>query len=188
MYVFAEPLTTVIYDAPEAAPFLQILAPFFLLLYFQGPLQAVLQGLDRARTAMMNTLFGAIVKTLAIFCLASQPQFGIYGAAMAINLGVCLVTLLHFFSIVKMIGFSVEVKDFFKVGLAMFGMAYSGKWTMEWYISHQTPSLLIALLFALVVATSIYFFLLIIMKMVGKQDVQRLPLLGPILSPFIPRR
>lgn len=44
MYVFAVPLTKVIYQAPEAGVFLQILAPFFLLLYFQGPLQATLQA------------------------------------------------------------------------------------------------------------------------------------------------
>ncbi|WP_369345669.1 stage V sporulation protein B [Caldalkalibacillus mannanilyticus] len=63
MYVFAVPLTKVIYQAPEAGVFLQILAPFFLLLYFQGPLQATLQGLDKANAAMMNTLSGMLSKS-----------------------------------------------------------------------------------------------------------------------------
>jgi stage V sporulation protein B len=188
MYVFAEPLTTVIYDAPEAGRFLQILAPFFLLLYFQGPLQATLQGLDKAKTAMMNTLFGAIVKTIAILVLASQPQLGIYGAAMAINIGVCLVTLLHFFSIVKMISFSLHVKDFIKVGVAMLGMAFGGKFFIEWGIQTYELSLLWGLICTLIVSFTLYFLILIALKMIGRQDIQRVPLIGKMIAPLIPRR
>ena len=44
------------------------LIPFFLL-------QAVLQALNLARAAMINSLIGAVVKTGEIFVLASQAGF-----------------------------------------------------------------------------------------------------------------
>ncbi|WP_202080187.1 stage V sporulation protein B [Caldalkalibacillus salinus] len=188
MFVFAEPLTTVVYDAPDAGKFLKILAPFFLLLYFQGPLQAVLQGLDKANIAMVNSLIGAIVKTVSIFFLASQPQFGIYGAAMAINIGVCLVTLLHFFSIVKLVGFSFHLWDFVKVGAAMFGMAYAGIYTMQRLVGVYGLELLWALLLTVSLSLLLYFILLILLKMIGRQDIARVPVIGPIIGPMFPKR
>lgn len=188
MYVFAEPLTSVIYNAPEAGRFLQILAPFFLLLYFQGPLQATLQGLDKAKIAMMNTLVGAIVKTIAIFVLASRPELGIYGAAMAINIGVCLVTLLHFFSIVKIISFTLHIRDFLKVGIAMLFMAFFGKYLLLWGVKEFELTLLWALIPTLILSLSIYFVVLIILRVIGRQDIERIPFFGKPLSPFFPRR
>ena len=77
------------------------MAPFFLLYYFQAPLQATLQALNLARAAMINSLIGAVVKTVVIFLLASQPAFGINGVAMGLLVGFILVTLLHFSTILK---------------------------------------------------------------------------------------
>jgi stage V sporulation protein B len=188
MYVFAVPLTTVIYNAPEAGRFLQILAPFFLLLYFQGPLQATLQGLDKAKAAMLNTLIGAIVKTIAIFVLASRPELGIYGAAMAINIGVCLVTLLHFFSIVKVISFSLHFRDFIKVGCAMFFMAYGGKYILLLLMNEYSLQQMWALIATICISTIIYFIALIFLKMIGRQDIERLPWIGRKVAPIFPRK
>lgn len=188
MYFFAEPLTTVIYHAPEAGKFLKIMAPFFLLLYFQGPLQAALQGLDLAKAAMINTLIGAVIKTLAIFVLASRPELGIYGAAMAINIGVCLVTALHFFSIVKVISFSIHLRDFLKVGLAMFFMAYGGLYIFEYMQQVLQFRLLWGLLNTLVLSIVIYFIALLVVKMIGRQDIQRVPIIGPHIAPYFPKR
>lgn len=188
MYVFAVPLTDTIYHTPEAGRFLQILAPFFLLLYFQGPLQATLQGLDKANVAMMNTLFGAVIKTIAIFLLASQPELGINGAAMAINIGVVLVTMLHFFSIVKIVSFELHMVDFIKVGIAMFIMAYGGKMTLLKLVEQYDIALLWALLAAICFSVILYFVSLIILKMVGSQDIAKIPYVGKGLAPLFPRR
>ncbi|GGK16183.1 stage V sporulation protein B [Caldalkalibacillus thermarum] len=189
MFFFAGPLTTVIYDTPEAAKFLQLLAPFFLLLYFQGPLQAALQGLDLAKTAMMNTLYGAMIKMIAIVFLASRPSLGIYGAALAININVCLVTLLHFFSIVKVMkGFSIHVQDIVKTGLAMAMMAAGGVYGFDWLQRELGLSLLWALVLTLLFAGWLYFLSLIALKMVGRQDMERIPIIGKHIAPIFPRR
>lgn len=93
LYVFADELMSVMYGSSGAAVFIKVMAPFFLLYYFQGPLQAVLQALNLAGAAMMNSLIGALVKTGLIFVLATRPSLGIMGAALAIVTGMVLVTL-----------------------------------------------------------------------------------------------
>lgn len=188
MYQFAEPIVTVIYDAPEAAPFLQILAPFFLLLYFQSPLQATLQGLDMAKAAMMNTLFGAVIKIGAIYLLASRPELGIFGAALAININVCLVTLLHFFSVIKVTkGFSVRLSDLMKVGLAMSAMGLGGSVIWDGLQKTELP-LIWTLVLTLTAVGLLYFIALVALKLIGSQDIQRIPLIGTKVAPLFPRR
>ncbi|MDQ0299834.1 stage V sporulation protein B [Salibacterium salarium] len=108
LYIFAESVMTVVYDAPKTAYLLKILAPFSLFLYLQGPLQAVLQGLNLARSAMINTLIGAVIKVSALFILASSPDLGIKGAALAIAINMVLVTLLHLHVVAKATGFVLE--------------------------------------------------------------------------------
>ncbi len=189
MFSFAEPLTELVYGTKEAAPLLQVLAPFALFLYFQGPLQATLQGLDLAKTAMFNTLYGALIKMGAILFLASRPELGIYGAALAININMCLVTLLHFFTVVKAInGFAFQLMDLCKVGTAMAIMAIGGKQAYVWLElqANLTPS--ITLLLALTCAICLYLSALLLLKVIGRQDIERLPLIGKWLAPFLPKR
>lgn len=113
-YVFAEPLMKLMYNAPNVAVYVKLMAPFFFIFYFQQPLQATLQALNHARAAMMNTVFGAAVKVAAIFVLASQPELGIIGAALGYVINVVLVTLLHFATVVKSVGFTLIVRDYVK--------------------------------------------------------------------------
>lgn len=189
MILFAPELTDVIYNAPEAGRFLQILAPFFIFLYFQGPLQAALQGLDQAKAAMMNTLFGAVIKLIAIFVLASRPELGIYGAALAININVVLVTLLHLFSVAKVTkGISLNIFDFIKVGSAMALMGFGGAHINTWLQNETTLSTLSVLLIALTATALIYLLTLIVTKIIARQDVQRIPIIGLKMAPFFPLR
>ena len=70
LYVLSDPLMEVMYGSTNGAQFIKLMAPFFLLYYYQGPLQAILQALNLAKAAMINSLIGAIVKTAVIFLLA----------------------------------------------------------------------------------------------------------------------
>jgi stage V sporulation protein B len=189
MLLFAEPLVTVIYNEPEAAHLLKILSPFFLMLYFQGPLVAILQGMGLAKAAMMNTLYGAVIKAIAIFALASRPELGIYGAAIAINLTVCLVTLLHFFSVIKVTkGFSFDMKDLVKIGAANIFLFISGARLYEWMQKEAHLSMTWALIGSLAGVGILYALALLVLKVVGRQDVSRIPFIGEKIAPIFPRR
>lgn len=119
MYILAVPLCDIMYGNAEIAPMLRLMAPFALFLYVQAPLQAALQAMDRPGRALINTLIGAIVKIIIILALASQPEYGIYGAIIAIIVNSILVTLLHGYSVVKLISLSLRVVDIVKTGAAM---------------------------------------------------------------------
>lgn len=130
MYVFAEPLCLLAFDNREAGIMLRMMAPVALFIYFQGPLQAALQALDKPGVALRNTLIGAVVKLALIAALASRPELGITGAILAINVNIALVTALHWNSISRLLRFSLPLADFGKVLAACIiaGAAGKGAW------------------------------------------------------------
>lgn len=184
LYVFATPLMELMFNTTKPAVYVQLMAPFFLLLYFQGPLQATLQALDLAKAAMINSLIGAVVKIIAIFAFASRPEFGILGVAIAIVLGILLVTLLHFATIIKTISYTFYVKDYVKSIVTMVASGLFGGFIFTHFV--VDASLLIRTLTAIVCTSILYFILLIIFKLVLKEEIKRIPYIGPRLAVLIP--
>jgi len=171
MALFAEPICRMLYDHAEIAPMLQLMAPVGIFIYLQAPLQAALQALDKPGIALTNTLVGSAVKLVLIIQLASQPNFGIYGALIAINVNIVMVTVLHAFSVLRYIGFRMNAFDFVKVGAAMVIMGAAARWimnnqplTLEW----------INLIIACIASAIVYLSLMIVMKIVDRDDVARM--------------
>jgi stage V sporulation protein B len=186
LYVFAEPLSTLVYGSAEVGSIMKLMVPFFLLLYFQGPLAAALQGLDYAHVAMKNSIYGAILKTIAIYILATQSNIGPTGVTLAISIGIVIVTLLHFFSIVKLTGLSIDFKDFAMVGVSMVIMGFSGL-TFYSYTS-EVMTLSASLSLSALASLTVYTVILLFLKVLGRQDIQRIPWIGKMISPFFPLR
>lgn len=174
LYVFADPIMLLMYGTSNSAIFVQVMAPFFLFYYCQGPLQAVLQGLDLAKAAMVNSFIGSAVKTACIFALAIQPKLGIMGAALAIAIGTVLVTLLHFATIVKTISYSIYVLEYVYTLLTMAVSGLIGH-TVFRYWQDALP-VNIRTLVAVTVTTVIYIILLIVFNLVKREELARLPL------------
>ncbi|WP_078545401.1 stage V sporulation protein B [Litchfieldia alkalitelluris] len=184
LYVFADPVMELMYGTNNAAIFVKVMAPFFIFHYFQGPLQATLQALDLARAAMINSIIGAAVKTALIFILASQPSLGIMGAALAIMIGMVLVTLLHFSTIVKVISYSFYVKDYIKSFLTMVCAGFAGHYSFE-YMSEM--SLAYKTILALIITSIVYGILLIVFNLIKKEEMERIPVIGKPLAIFLPQ-
>ncbi|GAA4705421.1 stage V sporulation protein B [Brevibacillus fulvus] len=186
LYVLAEPLCALLYNQPEVGQLLKELAPFSVFLFFQAPLASALQGLDQANIVMRNTLFGSIAKIVAMFLLTSQSSFGIHGAVISLNLSITLITLLHFASLVKGIGFAIEIKEFLKIGFAMLAMGYACFYmTTHWLLDLPIHRMILT---AAGSSLLLYLLLLVALRILGKQDVQRIPWIGEQLSLFFPRR
>ncbi|WP_078390860.1 stage V sporulation protein B [Shouchella patagoniensis] len=176
LYVFASELMTLMYNAPHAAPMLQIMAPFALFLYLQGPLQAALQALNYAKVSMMNSLIGAVVKTGAIFALASNANLGIMGAALAIVIGFVLVTMLHFASIAKTTGFAIHARPVIKLLLLIVATAYIGIQT-ETHLFHSLSYGTKALC-SITITSLVYIAGIFALKLLTKEELRRLPIIG----------
>ncbi|MEK3984505.1 stage V sporulation protein B [Paenibacillus sp. FSL K6-3166] len=173
MYVLAVPLCNLLYGNPDTAPMLKLMAPFALFIYVQAPLQAALQAMDRPGRALINTLIGAVVKIILIVILASQPEYGIYGAIIAIIVNSVLVTLLHGYSVVSLISLSLRITDTIKTLCAMIIMGAGVRYV---YISIPVAEAQwIQFLFASAVGMALYFGLSLLAGLISLRDLDRLP-------------
>lgn len=183
LYVFAVPIMDLMYGNTKAAVFVKVMAPFFIFLYFQGPLQAALQALDLAKAAMINSFIGAFVKIGAIFVLVSQSELGIMGAALGIVINVILVTILHFATLIKKISYTFYVRDYVKCFLTIIISGAFGYYLLNQPIANFP--LLFDTLIKITLTTVLYCILLLVFKLVKKDEVKRIPIIGKFIAPLL---
>ncbi|OUM84193.1 stage V sporulation protein B [Caldibacillus debilis] len=169
IFTLAEPLMAILYRSTSGTIFIQIMAPLFLFQYFQGPLLATLQALDAARAAMVNSLIGAVAKTLLIFLLASRPNIGINGVALAMATGTVLVTLLHLATILKIIPLSINLRFYGKVASLAVAAGIFGHLAYLYFLGETTP--LFAILLSIAAIAAAYIFLLLATKTVYLKEL-----------------
>lgn len=176
MFVLSVPLCLLLYNDQQISSMLQLMAPFALFIYVQAPLQVALQALDHPGKALRNTLIGSAIKLFLIWYLASQPQYGILGAVIAIIANSIIVTLLHGFSVAKMLSFKYKFLDFFKMGVAMIVMAGG----TQFAYSHLPFQQHMALQFiaACIVGMIIYIIIIFSIKLISLRDLEKTPLIG----------
>lgn len=175
MGVLAEPLCTLLYGQNDMAGLLRLLAPFSVFLYMQPPLQAALQALDRPGVALLNSFAGAAVKLTLIVQLASNPRFGIVGAATAMAINMAFVTLLHWVSVARLTGLRLHPLDFVKIGAAVTVTGAAALWI--WNLDALSGDIL-KLTAAGGAAASLYVLLLVPLGLIDRHDAARLPLIG----------
>lgn len=165
LYMFSHELMTMVYHSPEAAPLLKVIAPFFLFYYLQTPYQAALVGLGHAKAVMINTMFSKCTTLLLMYPLTVNMHLGMNGILLAISIGVILETFLHFFSVLKLVGFYVNFPDMIKVGVSGIIMGQCGRLIFS-YLS-STHSVLFSILFCL----SFYLVLLFLLKVIRLDEI-----------------
>lgn len=173
--LFSIPILTYMYGTSNASLYITIMAPFFLLLYIQAPLQATLFALDLAKPAMWNSLIGSIVKFVTLFILASNANIGIIGVAIAASVTVVLITLLHFATLYKAIQFSFKWMDILKMSLLVI-ITYSFGLFLKNVIFVRFNNMF-SFLIILMILTLFYILLLLLLKIVTKKELKQLPFL-----------
>lgn len=138
----------------------------------------MLQALNLAGAAMTNSLIGAIVKTGMIFVLASQPGFGIMGAALAILIGIILVTLLHAATVGKVLPIHLPLKEYGLCVLVIIGTGAVSLWLKSQVNGlFSAPLELVTLIF---VTCMLYVILLICLGIVKREELRRIPFIGKL--------
>lgn len=172
--LFSVQLLTYMYGTANASKFLVLMAPFFLLLYIQSPLQAALQALNLARQAMWNTFIGTMCKLIILFILTSNPAFGIMGVAIAMSVGVVLITLLHLFTLRKVVNFHIPIIDLVKMtGLILFTWMTASTLKSIFHFGDNFISF-ITLLTLLTIA---YGGFLMLFRFITKEELKQIPFL-----------
>ncbi|MEN9405801.1 MAG: stage sporulation protein [Bacillota bacterium] len=171
LFLLADPLAIALYHNPGVACLLKTMAPYAILVYLQGPLNAILQGLDHAKETMHHSIIGSVVKTGFIFLLASQPSLGINGVALALNAGILITTTLNFISIFKEQPLTISITKGIKIicALALMGV------TANWLKLHGPVALVPKLLIITLGSFTVYSIALFLFALITKQDLACLP-------------
>ncbi|MBS4192131.1 polysaccharide biosynthesis protein [Bacillus sp. FJAT-49705] len=114
-YLFAEPIAVNFFHSSDAAIYLQMLWPFFLLHYFIIPMQAFLIGLGLMKEAVYHFVWSTVVSFTVMYVLGSMQSFQMDGIIIGMNAGAVVLFLMHYLTICKKIGVSMllaPVKEF----------------------------------------------------------------------------
>lgn len=179
LYLWAEPLASLIYNAPEAGVLLKILAPIFFLHYFEAPLQAILLGLGKAATAMWNMIITNLFEAAAIFIFTSR--LGIEGAAIGFGFGILLLTFLNFSSISSSIGFYLDVRNVVKAAFCVGMMVLCGKCAFS-FLQHLGCPELWNVIGAITISMLVYTMALLVTNAFKRYELQRIPMLRRLVS------
>lgn len=106
-YLFAEPITRIFFHSPDAAIYLQMLWPFFLLHYFIIPMQAFLIGIGLMKEALYHFVWSTVVSFSVIYLLGSMHAFQMDGVIIGMNAGAVVLYLMHYLTICKKIGVTI---------------------------------------------------------------------------------
>jgi stage V sporulation protein B len=106
-YFFARPLTEVFFHSTDAAVYLQLLWPFFLLHFFIIPMQAYLIGLGLMKDAFYHSIWSTVVSFSAMFLLGSLHSLQMDGIIIGMNMGAVLLAMMHYVTVCKKIGLTL---------------------------------------------------------------------------------
>lgn len=176
--LYATELSHAIFNDKAVGPILAIMAPVGFLLYLQGPLSGILQGLNRAGVAMRNSIVGSILKLGIIYYLVSNPAYGIAGVAWSVVISVAVVTILHFLSVTRLLGFYVNLVETVKI---LISTSLLSVWLLEFRsFTHLSDVWLVT--YGTISGFALYFFVLNMMGVVTLHTVSRLPKVGKPLA------
>ncbi|WP_394137806.1 polysaccharide biosynthesis protein [Cytobacillus oceanisediminis] len=106
-YFFARPLTEVFFHSTDAAIYLQLLWPFFLLHFFIIPMQAYLIGLGLMMDTIYHSLWSTVVSFTAMFLLGSMHSLQMDGIILGMNTGAVLLAMMHYVTVCRKIGLTL---------------------------------------------------------------------------------
>jgi len=175
--VLAEPIIKLLFggesSAEAAAPLLSILSLSVFFISTLSVTSSFLQAHKLERKPIISMLCGAAVKLTASFVLIGIPQINIYGSPIASCLSCFTISAVNLFFIKKYIGF---VPDFKKILLRPFAAsvvcalaAMGGYWFFDRFFGR------LAVVFAILFAMVVYFFVVFLFRAITRDDVMLLP-------------
>jgi stage V sporulation protein B len=95
-----ELIMSLIYNTDQGIKYINIMAPIFILLYLEGPLNSILQSFNKSKTILLTSIIGIIIKYILMIIL-SFLKFGIYSFIIPLLVNIVLVVLLNSIKIKK---------------------------------------------------------------------------------------
>lgn len=94
--LFSEVPLNLLYNTSLGSPYIKVIAPLFLCHYIQSPLTSTLQGMGKAKCAMMGSIVGTILRIISlIICLFLGFKF--WSILISMLISIFYVTIHHIY-------------------------------------------------------------------------------------------
>lgn len=87
-------IMNLIYNTTKGTNYINLIAPVFILLYLEGPLNSILQSFNKSKTILLTSIMGIIIKYI-IMIILSFMKFGIYSFIIPMLINIIVVVLLN---------------------------------------------------------------------------------------------
>ena len=174
LFILAEKIAAMIYNAPNAAPAIQTMSTAIFMLGLHQVSTGILQGLGKTTIPVINMIIAATTKVVLSWVLTAIPELGIKGAAWATVSDIGVAAIMNLFFIYKYTGFSLSIGGVLKPFLASLAMGAA-----VWGVIAITPSWgAWNILASLIVAVPIYGISLIALGGLHREEAEELPFIG----------
>ncbi len=188
LYVLAEPITLLLFNNVEAAIPLRIIAFSVIFLTMYQTTTGILQGLGKPILPVKNMGLGALIKIIMGWTLTAIPQVNIQGAALATLVGFAISSLLNLYQVKRDTGMRFDfnhhlLKPVLSVSVMGVAVYLSYNYLNMFFADLYSPALsnAAATLISIGAGIIVYGVMLFITGSITREDLQRIPKLGPYL-------
>lgn len=184
LWLLAEPISQLVYHAPEASPTIRILSVAIFLLGIHQVTTGVLQGMGHTSIPVINMGIAVVFKVILNWVLTAMPMLGIKGASWATVADIGIAAIINLYFIHRYVGFSMEIKSLLKptiASAAMGGVIY----IVYDVIMLQTASNAVATIIGLFFGIIVYGAVLLLVGGIGERDIKQIPFFGTRMAPIL---
>ncbi|HWQ62331.1 MAG TPA: polysaccharide biosynthesis protein, partial [Negativicutes bacterium] len=186
VWILAEPLSMMLYHAPQAAPAVRALSWSIVLLGIHQVSTGVLQGMGRTFIPVKNMTISAAAKVGLNWVLTAIPALGIIGASWATVADIGIAALLNIYYVRRYAGFSIDCRALAKSVLSAAVMGGAVFVTYSFLVTAARSNNLATML-AIAVGVAVYGLCMLFSGGIGESDIKMVPLIGAPLRIFLKR-
>jgi len=181
LWLLAEPISKLVYNAPQASHSISILSVGIFLLGIHQVTTGVLQGMGHTTIPVINMGIAVIFKVILNWTLTGMPALGIKGASWATVADIGIAAIMNLYFVNRYVGFSMEMKSLAKTvvaSVAMGGVIY----IVYDVLMMQTASNALSTIMGLFFGVIVYGAVLLLVGGIGEEDIKQIPLFGARLA------
>jgi stage V sporulation protein B len=181
LWILANPIVSVIYNAPGASDAARVMAAGVFLLGIHQVTTGVLQGLGRTTIPVINMGISAVVKVVLNWLLTAIPTLGIAGAAWATVADIGIAAVLNIYFVYRYTGYFLCIGDLLKnIGAAfvMAGVMYFGYDRVLTTLQSEPMAISLVLL----LGGLAYGGVMLATGGITRRDIERIPVVGAKLK------
>jgi len=186
LWLLAEPVSQLVYNAPQASHAISILSVGIFLLGIHQVTTGVLQGMGHTSIPVINMGIAVVFKVILNWTLTAVPTLGIKGAAWATVADIGIAAILNLYFVNRYVGFSMDSKSLLKPSVAAAAMGGVIYITYD-VIVMQTTNNALATVVGIFFGGIVYGAVLLMVGGVSEADVKQIPFIGIRLAPILRR-